>query len=191
VQAASVVTTLDPWTRGAIAVWEHRLGVQRSSDLPVAAPYQLEISDDHAGAAAAWDALGCPYDAALALLGSDDEAVLRDALGRLYELGATATALMARRRLRAIGATVIPVGPRRSTSEHPVGLTRREQEILELLCEDLGNGEIAHQLVVSERTVEHHVSAIFRKLDVRSRRRAAQRARELDLVGEPSKQVSL
>ena len=140
---------------------------------------------DHLGAAAAWNEAQSPYDAAMALLGSADEDLLRDAQKRLIDLGAPAAALMARRRLKAIGASAIPVGPRKSTSSHPFGLTRREQEILELLCRDLANGEIADQLVVSERTVENHVSAILSKLDVKSRRRAAQRARELDLVGRP------
>jgi DNA-binding CsgD family transcriptional regulator len=181
-RAAGVVTTHDGWTRGAIAVWERRLGLQGSSQLAVASPYALELAGDHGAAAAAWDELNCPYDAAMALLFSGDEALLRDALRRLQDLGVAAAALMARRRLRDLGATVIPVGPRRTTSAHPMGLTRREQEVLELLCQDLGNGEIAHQLVLSERTVEHHVSSILSKLEVSSRRRAAKLARELDLV---------
>lgn len=181
-QAASLVRSNDEWTRGAIAVWEHRLGLERSSPLPIAPPFGLEIAGDHAAAAVAWDELTCPYQAAMALLFSDDEALLREALTRLQDLEASATALMARRRLRAVGATLIPTGPRRTTSAHPMGLTRREQEVLELLCQDLGNGEIAHQLVLSERTVEHHVSSILSKLDVSTRRRAAKRARELDLV---------
>jgi DNA-binding NarL/FixJ family response regulator len=46
-----------------------------------------------------------------------------------------------------------------------------------LLGEGLRNAEIADRLVVSQRTVGHHVSAILRKLDVRTRAQAAEATR--------------
>ena len=64
-------------------------------------------------------------------------------------------------------------GPRPATSENPAGLTRREREVLELLAEGLTNAEIAARLVISEKTVGHHVSAILGKLGVGSRYEAA------------------
>jgi DNA-binding CsgD family transcriptional regulator len=48
-------------------------------------------------------------------------------------------------------------------------LTAREREVAELVSEGKSNAAIAEQLVISERTVEHHVSAIFDKLGVASR----------------------
>ena len=90
--------------RGALRRWLYRTGSGRIVDGPVAGPYRLQESGEHAAAARAWDELGCRLDAALALLDSPDEDELRDAVRRLDELGAKATAGIARQKLRHIGA---------------------------------------------------------------------------------------
>jgi DNA-binding NarL/FixJ family response regulator len=75
--------------------------------------------------------------------------------------------------------------PRRqqtSTVTNPAGLTDRQVEILRLLGAGLTNAQIARRLVVSVRTVDHHVSAVLHKLGVRTRREAAATATTLDLT---------
>ena len=61
----------------------------------------------------------------------------------------------------------------------PDELTRREQQVLELVAEGLSNGQIGQRLFISTKTVSVHVSAILRKLGVGTRTEAALRARHL------------
>jgi DNA-binding NarL/FixJ family response regulator len=86
-------------------------------------------------------------------------------------------------RLRELGERGLPRGPRPKTRANPAGLTARELEVLQLLTEGLRNAQIAGRLVLSEKTVDHHVSAILRKLNVRSRGEAAATATRLGLRG--------
>jgi len=64
-------------------------------------------------------------------------------------------------------------GQRAATRENPFGLTQREQEVLELLCEGRTNAGIATKLVISPKTVDHHVSSILAKLGLSKRSEAA------------------
>jgi DNA-binding NarL/FixJ family response regulator len=64
-------------------------------------------------------------------------------------------------------------------------LTEREQEILRLIASGSGNAEISSELFLSLKTVQNHVSNIFRKLQVADRAQAAIRAREAGLGEGP------
>ena len=61
----------------------------------------------------------------------------------------------------------------------PVGLTRREDEVLQLLTDRLTNQEISEQLHISIRTAEHHVGCVIAKLGVTNRRQAAMIAKSV------------
>jgi ATP/maltotriose-dependent transcriptional regulator MalT len=169
----------DPWIKGELASWLQRAGAPGDIPSDIAEPYALEISGDGPGAARVWAGLGCRYEQALALASSTDDDAQRDALMLLDTLGASATAQALRRRMRARGVRRIPRGVRTSTRTHQLGLTRREAQVLALIAEGLRNSAIAKRLFLSTKTVDHHVSAVFRKLDVSSREDAVALARKL------------
>ena len=50
-----------------------------------------------------------------------------------------------------------------------LGLTRREQDVLDLVADGLTNIQIGERLFLSARTVEHHLAAVMRKLNVATR----------------------
>ena len=171
------------WVVGELAYWRWQAGVDEQ--LPtalLAEPYRLSITGDWAAAAQLWREIGCPYEAALALGGADEEPALRQALEELRGLGARPATAIVARRLRALGVRGVPRGPRPSTQENPAGLTTRELEVLALVAEGLRNAEIAERLIVTRKTVDHHVSAILRKLDAPTRGQAAAAALRLGLL---------
>jgi DNA-binding CsgD family transcriptional regulator/tetratricopeptide (TPR) repeat protein len=181
---AQAVKRGDPAAAGELAVWRRRVGIDTDVPFAVSEPYASQLSGDWAGAAGAWRKIGCPYEAALALGEADDESWLRRALEELQGLEARPAAAIVAGRLRDRGARGLPRGPRRSTRDNPAGLTPRQVEVLELVSVGMRDSEIAARLVLSERTVGHHVSAILRKLAVRNRSQAAAEAVRLGLVSQ-------
>jgi DNA-binding CsgD family transcriptional regulator len=167
--------------RAEVQIWRHRLGGEVAPE-PLPEPYASQVAGDWVKAAQLWDERGFAYEAALALMQSGDEALMRDALGRLDAIGAVAVARLVRQRLRGMGVKSIPAGVRSTTREHPAGLTRREREVLELVCDGQTNDQISQRLFISVKTVDHHVSAVLGKLGVSSRRSAAAEAARLGLV---------
>lgn len=170
------------WYVGDLAWIARLVGVDLDVNRPLPEPYTFYLQGYPQKAAAAWATIGCPYEEAAMLAESADEADLRRSLAMLRSLGAAPLAQMVEERLRASGASRIPRGPRASTLANPAGLSTREVEVLRLLSEGMRNAEIASTLVVSTRTVDHHVSAILGKLGASSRVAAARKAGELGLL---------
>jgi HD-GYP domain-containing protein (c-di-GMP phosphodiesterase class II) len=75
-------------------------------------------------------------------------------------------------------------GRRTARRPAPAGLSDREVEVLALMARGLANKQIAHHLVISRRTAEHHVQHIYTKIGVSSRAAAALFAMEHRLLGE-------
>jgi DNA-binding CsgD family transcriptional regulator len=171
----------DAWALGELLAWRRRAGIGPDGTRAdaLAGPFALEAAGDWRAAGEHWDTLGYPYEAALARSESDEEELLRDALATFQHLGAVPATRVVARHLRRLGARGIGRGPRRATIANPAQLTARQLEIVDLLGEQLTNGEIAARLYLSPKTVEHHVSAILAKLGVRSRREVAREARRL------------
>ena len=170
------------WFAGQLAVWRRRAGLSSDVPTPVPEPWSLELAGRPLDAAARWQALGCAYEAALALAQADDDGALRQAHDRLYELDAPAAAAVVARRLRERGVRGVPRGPRASTRRNRAVSRARELEVVGLLAEGLRNADIAERLYLSPRTVDHHVAAVLRKLDVRTRGEAVATVRRLDLL---------
>jgi DNA-binding NarL/FixJ family response regulator len=129
-------------------------------------------------AARSWQDLGAPYEAARArglvaqacrALGDDESAEL--------ELDAAHAALA---RLSAV-PDLARIDAQRP-SRRGQGLSPREVEVLRLVASGATNRAIAAELVLSERTVDRHVSNILTKLDVTSRTAAATYAHERALI---------
>jgi DNA-binding CsgD family transcriptional regulator len=134
-------------------------------------PYHLEACGDWQAAAEEWARRGCPYDAAVAQLGGDLNAV-QAALGTFRQLGARAAARRAQQRLARLRGRS-PDLRRKDTSTDPHGLTKRQRDVLELLAAGHSDAAIAAALYISPKTVNTHVCAIMTKLGVRNRTQAA------------------
>ena len=143
--------------------------------------YRIDTASEIKNAAAHWQKHGNGYLQAVCLFMGNEENK-RAALELVLEAGAMATADKMKREMRTAGYKNIPRGLRKSTRENPSQLTGREIELLPLLRDGLQNKEIAARLFISPKTVDHHISSIYFKLNVKSRASAVKEATRLKII---------
>jgi DNA-binding CsgD family transcriptional regulator len=180
--AAAIERADSPWAQGALWFWARQAGSDAGGPDSLPEPFDLLRDGDWRASAAWWDACGCPYERAMTLGLSVDADALREAIRLLDDLGARPAAALARSRLRAFGAGSVPRGPNAFARSNAAGLTGREVEVLSLVADGLTNGAIARRLHLSAKTVEHHVSAVLRKLDAEDRTAAVAEGRRVGVL---------
>jgi DNA-binding CsgD family transcriptional regulator len=191
-EAIALASTIATWRDLAASeafFWAWRAGVVESV-ADMSTPFHLHAQGKYLEAADAWREIGCPYYEALALAATDHSERLLEALTILHQLGATRVAQTVADQLRELGAGQIPRGPRAGTRRNPYGLTDRQVEILGMLGASLSNTAIADRLVLSPKTVDHHVAAVLRKLSVHDRKAAGEIARGMALELAPKDGVA-
>ena len=175
------VATGSWWWAGELAWLRRLVGVDEAAPSGVAEPWALQLAGRAGDAASVWRRLGCPYEAGLALAASDAAHDLKRAHELLTALDAHPACAIVTRRLRAAGVRGVPRGARATTRSNPAGLTAREMDVARLLTAGLRNADIAERLVVSVKTVDHHVASVLTKLGVPSRAAAAREAVRLGI----------
>lgn len=180
---------LHAWHTGEFLFWQAKAGERVTPPDWVATPYALQLSGNWQEAADAWRARSCPYERARALAEGDEAAQCR-ALEIFDDLGAAPAAAALRRDMRAAGVGHVPRGRRASTRRNPFGLTDREMTILGHLARGSTNREIATELFISAKTVDHHVSAILGKLGTRTRVGAARIALDEGLYTKDGERIA-
>jgi DNA-binding CsgD family transcriptional regulator/tetratricopeptide (TPR) repeat protein len=186
--APALAAAGDSWWAGWLR-WRLRL-VRDLPDLRdladvgvVPEPEATSLTGDWRAAADRWAQLRMPYEQAVELLSSGEVAAMLEALQLFDDLGAEPAARLTRQRLREHGLQSIPRRPLPATRQHPAGLTARQAEVLDRLRKGFTNAQIAEELVLSVRTVDHHVAAVLQKLGVSTRQEAAARATSLQRGG--------
>ncbi len=168
----------DSWTIGEFVIWgkRHSFTQEYHYTIELPEPYQLELDGHISKSADYWERLGMPYNAA-AVLATTNNSEHVDRFNRALNLleSTGAIALIDKIKQKASKLKIanklnkVKRGPYRSAQVHPLGLTKKEQVVLRYVLKGESNRVISEQLARSQRTIEHHVSSILKKMNVTSR----------------------
>jgi DNA-binding NarL/FixJ family response regulator len=75
--------------------------------------------------------------------------------------------------------------PRTATASPAIDLSKREREVLEMICDDMDDAAIAARLALSPNTVRNHVARLYAKIGVNRRSAAVVWGRERGIGGGP------
>ncbi|MET9499903.1 AAA family ATPase [Streptomyces sp. NPDC006552] len=107
--------------------------------------------------------------------------VLRQGWEEAYTVGARSLHRVAHQALLATGAR-----PRRPVSRGPAALTQSEDQVARLAADGRSNAWIAETLFVTQRTVEVHLTSVYRKLGLSGRRELRDALESADAGGRTS-----
>lgn len=167
-------SSLSRWTSAEYAFWKLLLGLDAGqSEGSVDTAFAPALTGDYEAAGLEFARLGADYLANICFGLSDKPQVVSEGLAALSRQQAKAplarlTELLKQRGIKREDIC-LPRGPYRASRENPFGLTAKEMIVLEHLAKGLSNAEIADEMSRSQRTVEHHVSAILQKLEAENR----------------------
>lgn len=169
---------LENWRLGELDAWIARFGIDthvtHQYDIPT--PYQLELAGDYLAAASAWKTHSTPLNQAICLM-HDTSSSMNQSLIEAYQLfeasGATGLSDKLKTEIKKRGLHgILPKSTRgksTATEQHPLGLTRKEQQVLHQILEGRSNAEISDKFSRSIRTIEAHVSSILSKFNAQNR----------------------
>jgi len=167
--------TSSTWIVGEFFFWARKCGFT-SPDWAVKMlpdPYKLDYEQKRLEASHVFKALKSDYAAAACICDSHLESELLEAYSFARALQSPPLIDKIQQTASVTGINVAQFkkmrGPYRVTRHHPLDLTLKEQQVLDLMANGASNQEVADQLSRSKRTIEHHVAAIFRKMNVKSR----------------------
>ena len=84
---------------------------------------------------------------------------------------------LARSMLAEVRRSEPPAAP---AEDHAV--SKREEEVLQLIADGCSTGEVAERLYISQKTVKNHLASLYQKLDARDRTQAVLRAVRMGIV---------
>ncbi|MEP3050123.1 MAG: AAA family ATPase [Erythrobacter sp.] len=162
------------WSRAENNFWRALAGMpSECTDDKEKTAFGPAIEGDYTEAGMRFARLGADYLANLCFGLSNSAETVSAGLAALNRQGAKGAIVRITESFESRGIAredvTLPRGPYRASRENAFGLTAKEMTVLEHLAKGFSNAQIAEEMSRSQRTIEHHVSAILQKLEVENR----------------------